>query len=393
MISFNFKENCSGCGACYNICSTNAISMVENEDGFSFPQIDLQKCVNCNRCDIVCPHINADDLKKKSEQCIRSSWLYCSSDENAKKRSSSGAACYDLEKATILKGDIVCGCAWDNNLEAVHIILSDEKNLKRIQGSKYVQSSMGDCYKQILEQLRQGKKVLFSGTPCQATAVHNYIMAFENGKYRDRLITLAVICHGVASPLAWRTYKAWEEERQGSRMVKVNFRDKSRRGYKKSYCRYEYEDGSIKYCPTFLPGSKYIEATLVYNLAMRNSCTHCDCKGLNVGIDLIVGDWYAKYKGEGRLGTSCIVAFTERGKKYAEEALNSMKKFFYDTILKENKFIEYSIKPVEKRKEFLDKIRDYKYWEKVEELYPTKYKYKKLLVRVGLYSLLKKIVK
>lgn len=124
---------------------------------------------------------------------------------------------------------------------------------------------------------------------------------------------------------------------------------------------------------------------------MRNCCTHCDCKGANTGIDLIVGDWYAEHTGKARLGSSCIVAFTERGKKYAKENLSGLRILPYDKVLKKNKFIEQSIEPAINRNKFFEKIKDYHYWDKVEELYPPKYKYKKVLVKFKVYDLLKKI--
>ena len=290
-------------------------------------------------------------------------------------------------------GGIIAGCIWDENLIAVHTVGNDKEVLKKTQGSKYVQSSVGYCYKEIIQQIQLGKIAIFTGTPCQATAMHNFAMNYLQGKYRDNLITIAVICHGVASPQAWESYKEWDRDRTGSPLVRVNFRDKTREGYKKSYCRYEYQSGRVIYLPTYLPSSKYIEATLVYNLAMRNSCSRCDCKGINTGIDIIVGDWYAEYKGEGKLGTSCIIAFTERGKRYVNNNLQGLRPFSYEEVLQKNSYLEKSIKLSANRGRFFEKIKDYHYWDRVEELYPKKYKYKRFLVKVGLYDLLKKVIK
>lgn len=265
--------------------------------------------------------------------------------------------------------------------------------LEKTQGSKYVQSYMGDIYENIMELLRKGKKVIFTGAPCQATALHNYVTLTKDGIYRKNLINVAFICHGVASPYVWEQYKKWEKEKHGSSLKKVNFRDKSKEGYKKSYCRYEYENGMVTYLPTFLPSSKYIEATLVYNLAIRNSCLDCSCKGINKGIDIIVGDWYAFHEGAGKLGTSCIVAFTEAGQQYVEKNLKGIKKFPYEEILKENSMIEKSAKSSKARERFFDNIADFHYWDKVEELYPGKYRYKRILVKYGLYDWIKATIK
>lgn len=388
MIDFDFVENCCGCGACSNICPANAIVMKAKEDGFLYPTINTNKCINCNKCNQVCPHLHAKDTLNKTT--VKAAWLYNSKDNNAKMRSSSGAAFYELAKAMLKQDAYICGCVWNKDLQAVHMVANDAQSLYNMQGSKYVQSNMENSYHEIIKIVKAGKRVLFSGTPCQAIAAHRCVMAVDNGKYRDNLITIGVICHGVASPLAWNTFKQWTNKKNNSRLVSVNFRDKSKEGYKKSYCRYEYESGKVTYCPTYLPTSKYIEATLVYNLALRKSCSHCDCKGNNKAIDLILGDWYEECEGEGSLGTSCIVAFTDRGKKYAEEHLRGLRSFDYKTVIKKNHFIVDSEKLGKNRDRFLELIHEYRAWNTIEKLYPKKYWLKKILIKVGLYDVIKR---
>lgn len=392
MIKFDFQEYCSGCGACYNICPVLAISMQLDDEGFLIPKVDTEKCISCGKCNRICPHLTGKELKGERDAAVKGVWLYASTDNAAKTRSSSGAACYELGKASIESGGAVCGCIWNDRLEAVHIVGGEKAILEKTQGSKYVQSNTDEVYRQIERWIKTGKQMVFTGTPCQAAAAHNYIMELNNGKDRENLITVAVICHGVASPLAWESYKRWESEQKGSPLINVNFRDKTQEGYKKSYCRYEYQSGDVTYLPTFFPTSKYMEATIVYNLAMRNSCSHCDCKGINKGIDIIVGDWYAECTGEGQLGTSCIVAFTERGALYVKEHLLGLRKFSYNKIIENNAFIEKSLKPSKNREKFFNRIKDYHYWDRVEELYPAKYAYKKLFIKWGLYDILKKIL-
>lgn len=389
MIDFDFDKYCSGCAACYSVCTTNAIEMTENQEGFLMPKVSLDKCISCGKCDKVCPHLNN---KKKNNGCIEGAWLYCSDNNSAKMNSASGAAGYELMSAMLNSDGYICGCVWDSNLNAKHIVGSTENVLHKIQGSKYVQSDINDTYKKIVELLEDGKKVVFTGTPCQATAIHNIVSNVSGGKYRNSLLTVAVICHGVASPMVWNSFKKWTSNNHGSELVGVNFRDKSKEGYRKSYCKYDYKDGTSIYLPTFLPSSKYIEATLVYNLALRKSCEHCDAKGINTGIDLIIGDWYAEYKGEGSLGTSCIVAFTERGRIYVTKNLSGLREVDYDVILEKNNFIRDSVKfPVNRNKFMHNIINDTEYWNYVEKMYPRKYKLKKLLVRTGMYDIIKKI--
>ncbi|MCM1234776.1 MAG: Coenzyme F420 hydrogenase/dehydrogenase, beta subunit C-terminal domain [Ruminococcus flavefaciens] len=263
-------------------------------------------------------------------------------------------------------------------------------DLYQMQGSKYVQSNMGECYSKMIRALKQGQKVLFSGTPCQVTAAHNIALQLEKGKYRKNLITIGVLCHGVASPKVWESYKIWLEKQYNSKLIRVNFRDKSMEGYKKSYCRYEFESGEIVCFPTYLPSSKFIEATLVYNLGIRKSCAYCDCKGITSACDIILGDWYEACHGEGELGTSCIIAFTELGKQIVENSLQHLHIVSFSNIVDKNKSITDSAGLGSKREQFFSNLND-DIWNNVEKYYPSKYVLKKFLVKIGLYESYKNI--
>jgi len=391
MLEFDFHIHCCGCGACSSVCPTGAISMQQADDGFLYPLFDASKCVQCGMCDRVCAHVNKRNSSSIMENIC--AWRYSSSDDSTKMRSTSGGAFYEIAKKALERDEYVCGCIWDEHFIAKHIISNSVNNLEKMQGSKYVQSDVGETYKEIISYLKQGKRVVFSGTPCQATAIHNIIMNYNNGKYREQLTTIAILCHGVSSPIAWESFKKWIEEKNKARLISVNFRDKSKEGYKKSYCKYVFDSGKVVFTPTYLPTSKYIEATLVYNLALRESCTHCDCKGINEACDVIIGDWYEEYKGEGALGTSCIVAFTERGKEIVKSSLSNLKPLLYNDILRKNNMIEKSTTRSDNRDIFLYNVEDIHSWDKVEQLYPNKYKYKKILVKTGLYDIIKKVYK
>lgn len=389
MIDFEFDEYCCGCGLCANVCPTKAIEMVSNYEGFKIPQINKNLCVKCGKCDINCVHINAFDYKK-NKKINKNTWMYSSKNNDIKMKSTSGAAFYELASNALSHGYYVSGCVWNEKLKAVHIVSNRIEDIKKMQGSKYVQSDFNNVLVDIKKLLEKGEKILFSGTPCQATSVH--ILAKNMGEqYRKNVITIAVICHGVSSPYTWESFKKWLQYKHGSKLVKVNFRNKEKKGYKLSFCKYEFESGENVFTPTYLPTSKYIEATLVYNLAIRKSCTHCDCKGVNEACDIIIGDWYEENKGDGELGTSCIVAFTENGAKYIKENLRGLKIISAERLWKINPNIEKSEKSGENRNEFLSKTNDISVWENVEKFYPSKYKLKKILVKLHLYNVIKNV--
>lgn len=390
MIQFDFAENCCGCRACENICPANAIHMTEDNSGFLYPSIDSNQCLKCGLCDIVCPYLNAE--KNRINKGIPVAWLYASEHDEIKLRSASGGAFYELAHRAIKEGYNIVGCAWNSELNAEHIVINAENELKRLQGSKYVQSDVKNCYAELKEMLLNGKKVLFSGTPCQVEAAHNMAMILESGKCREQLLTVAVICHGVATPKAWNSYKTYLQKTHGSRLVNVNFRNKEKEGYKKSYCKYDFENSDVIYLPTFLPSSKYMEATLVYNLAMRKSCSQCSSKGISTACDIVLGDWYEEHTGKGVLGTSCLVAFTERGKSVVLDYLDNLREISYEEIVEKNGFIENSVTLGINRDEFLSNLDDIDMWDDVERLYPKKYIIKRFLIRVGLYDVIKKFI-
>lgn len=319
------------------------------------------------------------------DKCIKS-YLYCSSNVEAKLRSTSGAAFYDFARGALASGYYVCGCAWDKQLVAKHIIGQDSIALQQMQGSKYVQSDMGEVYREILSLLKAGNKVLFSGTPCQAIGIGKLA---EKVHKRENLLTVAVICHGVPSPLAWESYKQWSNARENDVLQDVNFRDKSCDGYKKQYTRYIYQSGKNICVPSYLPTNKYMEAGIVYNLSLRPSCAACRAKGCSNYIDVIMGDWYAEYKDEGSLGMSCVCTYTAKGDKYAHEYLSGLKSIDYTKIVRQNSFIEKSVVLGVQRNKFFASVRKEKFWDNVESLYPLKYPLKKFLVKTGVYDWLK----
>lgn len=315
------------------------------------------------------------------------SYLYHSKNEDAKKHSASGAAFYEIANKALKEGYYIAGCVWEEGLVAKHIVSNKYEDLKRMQGSKYVQSDVADCYKKILELLNSGKKVLFSGTQCQAVAIGNIVKLINK---QDSLISVAVICHGVPSPKAWSSYKKWEEEKNKSELIDVNFKNKEKNGYKTTYTKYTFKSGNTKYCPTYLPVNKYVEAGIVYNLSLRPSCIECKAKGYNEAIDIVLGDWHSECIGDGALGTSCITCFTDKGIKKINEYLEGLRIIEYDCVVSENGCIEKNSWGNKNRNKFFEMISDYRNWDKVEKLYPPKYIIKKILCYTGLYEIIKR---
>lgn len=269
------KFNCTGCTACYNVCPHKAIQMVEDSEGFKFPQIDTAKCTNCGLCEKVCIPSNGY-VKQPFE-----TKAYGAKNKNLdeRKKSQSGGAFYVLAKYILSQGGVVYGSLIDEAFVVRHARASTEEQAKGFRGSKYVQSDLGDIFLSVKEDLLLGVPVLFSGTPCQVAGLKAFLR-----KAYDNLLLVDLICHGVPSPKVWSDYIEWQLYRNGSKTIEqVSFRDKS------------YRWGS-HYESFFIENKKKtfdINARLFYSHnAHRNSCYTCPFTNTEKLSDITIGDYW-----------------------------------------------------------------------------------------------------
>ena len=162
---------CAGCTACANICPQKCIEMIENEEGFLYPQVDESRCVNCNLCEKTCP-INT---MPKINQANPKTRVARTLDNKLLEQCSSGGVFTTLAKTFIESNGVVYGVIYDTNFNVVHQRIDSEEDVARLAGSKYVQSFLGDAFQQIKVDLLRGKPVLFCGTPCQVAGLRNYL--------------------------------------------------------------------------------------------------------------------------------------------------------------------------------------------------------------------------
>lgn len=315
------KNKCNGCHACYNTCNIGAIKMQPDDEGFLRPVINHEKCINCGRCEKACPIINPPANNPYEE-----SYGAYAKDEAIHKASSSGGVFAVFAKETLKNGGFVCGAAYTPDRTVNHIIIDKEEDLHLLQGSKYVQSTIGDIYSKIKDLLIENKKVLFSGTPCQVAGLVSYL-----GKDYDNLITLDLICHGVPSPWIWQLHL--NEISGGKTVTDSTFRNKTQ-GIHNVTLDYYLSDGTVyqeKY-----EESPYIKA-FSQNLSVRPSCFECKFKGYKRCSDITIGDYWSAVEYNPNLvqdnGVSSIILHSSKAKDFLE---NVKKQFIIENTTSEN---------------------------------------------------------
>ena len=198
-------NDCCGCGACINVCPTDALVYSNDQYGFFRPRIDESKCILCGKCSSVCPEYNELDQVRPIEV-----YAALNKDENVLIKSASGGVFYALAEKIISDGGCVFGATLDESFVVKHICVENKEDLPLLQKSKYVQSFVGDSYKIALKKLKLGQKVLFSGTPCQIAAMKSVA-----GRFTDNLFLVEVVCHGIPSSKFFKDYISYLNEEIG----------------------------------------------------------------------------------------------------------------------------------------------------------------------------------
>ena len=311
MIRITDKTRCCGCTACVSSCPVQCISMEADEEGFDYPVVDSSVCIGCGRCEDVCPMLNAPASSAGTES-------YAVRNRSRLEVASSGGVFPTLADSVIGNGGLVAGASFDENLSIRHILVGEEKHLRNLFGSKYVQSDMGDIYARVAEALTGGMEVLFSGTPCQVAGLRNYL-----GKEYKGLITLDVACHGVPSPALWRMNLAAIAAEEKSDVVSVCFRDKS--GSWKDY-DVVYGTRCGKYRKIRHSEDLYM-LLFLQNVSLRPSCYRCDFRSCGSCSDLTLGDLWNVRRVSPSMnddrGASLVMVRSKKGRRIFEEVLGS----------------------------------------------------------------------
>lgn len=272
------KKDCMGCYACSSICPESCISMDSDSEGFWYPKVNYDKCIKCGLCVRVCPIINKITVENNPK-----AYACNNKDEDVRLESSSGGIFTLAADQVIDSGGVVFGVGFDEEFKVVHTYIENKEELHKFRGSKYVQSKIGNTYEQAKSFLAQGRKVLFTGTPCQIGGLKSYL-----GKEYENLFCMDNICHGVPSPKVWGRYLSYRSTEAGSEPRRIAFRLKNE-GWKLYSVSFLFKNDT-EYRET-LRTDLYMRAFLK-DVCLRPSCYACEFKTLNRESDITLADFW-----------------------------------------------------------------------------------------------------
>ena len=348
MIEVKDKKNCCGCSACASVCPRHCITMVEDSEGFLYPQVDEEACVNCGLCEKVCNELQPYDTREPLQVLAA-----INKDEKVRQKSSSGGIFHLLAEKTIREGGVVFGARFDENWQVVIDYAEDMEGVEAFMGSKYVQARMENAYVDAKRFLNEGRKVLFSGTPCQVAGLHKFLR-----KSYDNLLSVDLICHGVPSPKVWRVYLE-EVVKQGQSISCVEFRNKEK-GWK-NFCFFLSHNGVGKTVSMLSPLSEnHFMKAFLGNIILRPSCYECKVKDCSSQSDITIADFWGIEtlfpQMDDNKGTGMVFVNTEKGKSVLDFAQMRVAETTYDSIRPLNPACWRSAQPHSKREDFFRRL-------------------------------------
>lgn len=301
MIHIENRNQCCGCSACADACPHRAIQMAPDGMGFLYPAVDKDLCVDCGICDRVCAFRPATEPAQKAFAIRFPAYL---------EQSQSGGLGYALMRKAIREGMVVYGAAMGADFVVRHVRVTDEAGLEPLRLTKYVQSDMTGVPGQVLADLKAGRKVLFTGTPCQCAGVGSLA-----GAHRKDLLLVDLTCHGVPAPYVWRDYLQYVEKREGEPLTGALFRDPAL-GWHGAKERLSFASKTlVKEDYSHLYFQRYM---------MRPSCLACPFASLARPSDLTMADCWGVEKAlpgfaDDNRGCSLLLVNTAAGSAFAAD--------------------------------------------------------------------------
>lgn len=340
MINITDKSQCCGCNACGDICPKDAITFKTDIEGFWYPEVNIDKCIDCGLCEKVCPELHKQATNKTN---YTKPICFAANHKNLEIRfdSTSGGGFTGLAEYFLKKGGYVGGAVYTEDWGVKQIVTQNMEELPQLRSSKYIQSDASGYYAKIKNLLKNGEKVMAVGLPCQIAALKLYLR-----KDYDNLLTVDLICRYINSPKVYKKYLASLEKEYKSKIVYIKAKNKEL-GWRKLTHKVVFANGSTYYGTIAI--DKFMKASMGSNCLSRPSCYQCPFKGFPRHADISLGDYWVHNIKDSKLdddtGTSIILINSDKGKQYFE----SVKTKFYreevslGSVLKGNPALLYPL--------------------------------------------------
>ena len=349
MIKITNKVDCCGCSACAMKCPKHCITMHADNEGFLYPKVNEADCIDCGLCEKVCHELHPFEERKPLNV-----YAAINKDEEIRLKSSSGGIFYLLAEKTISEGGVVFGARFDEDWQVVIDYADTLEGIKPFMGSKYLQARTATAFKDAEAFLKQGRKVLFSGSPCQIAGLHHYLR-----KEYDNLTTVDFVCHGVPSPKVWQRYLD-EVVTSGKQAINdVKFRNKSN-GWKKFnfVLSYNQEEKTHSLC-SWHQQNHYMRAFLS-DMILRPSCHECRAKQGSSHSDITIADFWGinieMPEMDDDKGTGLVLVNTDKGRQALDWSKVTQKESSIEVASKYNGGLSSITKPHPKLAEFFDAL-------------------------------------
>ena len=314
MIAITDKVTCCGCNACGDICLQGAITFKTDIEGFWYPEVDSEKCIDCGLCDKVCPIINVKELKKND---LPESVCYAAEHKNLEVvfDSTSGGMFSALADVMYRSKGYVGGAIFNEDFSVRQYISNDKTDLPKLRSSKYLQSNLEGFFKQVRDLVKADENVLVCGSPCQMAALRAFLR-----KDYSNLIIADYICRGINSPKVWRKYLDSFEERYGHKVIYCKAKSKEY-GWRNLTQKVILSNGKAYY--ETKDQCNFTKGYLQTGVYCRPSCYDCKFKGYPRISDITLADFWGieniDRSMEKDLGTSLVMVNSQKGKDYFEK--------------------------------------------------------------------------
>ena len=349
MINITDKHYCCGCSACSSICPKHCITMQADNEGFLYPKVNEADCIDCGLCEKVCHELHPFEERKPQKV-----YAAINKDEEVRLKSSSGGIFYLLAEKTIAEDGVVFGARFDEQWQVVIDYAETMEGVKAFMGSKYVQARTETAYTDAKRFLTEGRKVLFSGTPCQIAGLRHFLR-----KPYDNLLTVDIICHGTPSPKVWGMYLD-EVVTAGRKAINdVQFRNK-RNGWKAFNFTMEYnkDEKSVSLCSHHQ--QNHFMRAFLRDIILRPSCYDCKAKGCSSQSDITIADFWGIQtvfpEMDDDKGTGLVFINTKKGQQSLDYSQLNFRETTYDRIKPLNPACYRSAAPHPKRDKFFSSL-------------------------------------